>query len=71
MMTALMSAKVSQTPMPPIAATHQLVHAQTLLSTGLDRPSLMLYPIFLVVADSALVGLILLRRRTLEQAASA
>ena len=42
-----------------------------LLATGLDRPSLMLYPIFLVVADSALVGLILLRRRTLEQAASA
>ena len=42
-----------------------------LLATGLDQLSLMLYPVFLVIADSALVGVIVLRRRTLEQAASA
>lgn len=39
-----------------------------LAATGLDAPSLMLYPIYLAVADSALVGVILLRRRTLRVA---
>lgn len=42
-----------------------------LSATGFTAPSLMLYPLYLVIADSALVGMILLRRRTLKPAPGA
>ena len=39
-----------------------------LAATGFTAPSLIVYPLYLVVVDSALVGVIVLRRRTLSLA---